>query len=170
VNAAGDSDPINRWRRSSGVPPILREPPASTFPMSDEERWSPHVPLPPRERPPRTELWTMVKGLELRRADLVERANNVAELQVFAADDHFLSGQRYDPRGLALLKAENVRSALEAAGWTCARCRGELWICEEHADRPFPHDGCVGPGVPCPSCNTSDPPRRPKDFVSHVKP
>jgi hypothetical protein len=112
----------------------------------------------------------MVKGLELRRADLVERANNVAELQVFAADDHFLSGQRYDPRGLALLKAENVRSALEAAGWTCARCRGELWICEEHADRPFPHDGCVGPGVPCPSCNTSDPPRRPKDFVSHVKP
>jgi hypothetical protein len=135
--------------------------------MSD---WTPFTPLPPRERPPSTELWTMVKGLERRRADLVERGDHVAELQFFAADDQFLSGQRYDPRGLALLKAENVRSALEAAGWTCARCRGERGsarcIRTSHRIRRLR----AREGEPCLHCNTSDPPRPPKDFVSYVKP
>jgi len=32
------------------------------------------------------------------------------------------------------------------------RCQGTGWLCEEHSDRPFGHDGCAGPGVPC-SCN-----------------
>jgi hypothetical protein len=138
--------------------------------MSDDEHWSPHVPLPPRERPPRTELWTMTKGLELRRAELVERENGAAELQFFAFDNQFLSGQRYDPRGLALLEAENVRSALEAAGWTRARCRGELWTCEAHPDQPAGHGCDVGAiSEPCRDCNTASPPRPPKDFVSHVK-
>jgi hypothetical protein len=30
----------------------------------------------------------------------------------------------------------------------------EGWICEEHPDRPHPHDDCAGPGDPCdnPNC------------------
>jgi len=23
------------------------------------------------------------------------------------------------------------------------------WVCEQHPERPFPHDDCAGPGVPC---------------------
>ncbi len=28
------------------------------------------------------------------------------------------------------------------------------WICEEHPDRPWPHDDCAGPGIRCdnPDC------------------
>jgi hypothetical protein len=30
----------------------------------------------------------------------------------------------------------------------------EGWVCEEHPERPWPHDACSGPGVPCdnPAC------------------
>ena len=31
---------------------------------------------------------------------------------------------------------------------TCGRC-ADGWICEEHPDKPWPHDHCYGPGVPC---------------------
>ena len=32
----------------------------------------------------------------------------------------------------------------------CDSCReGEGWICEQHPERHFPHDGCNGPGMPC---------------------
>ena len=36
---------------------------------------------------------------------------------------------------------------------TCGKC-DEGWICEEHPDRPWPHDNCSGRGVPCdvPTC------------------
>jgi hypothetical protein len=113
----------------------------------------------------------MTKGLEIRRAELVEREAGSAELQLFAFDNQFLSGQRYDPRGLALLEAEQVRSALEAAGWSCARCGGERWVCVVHPDQRSDHEGCdAREGEPCPHCNTGSPPRPPKDFVSYVKP
>ncbi len=41
----------------------------------------------------------------------------------------------------------------------CSRCReGEGWICEQHPNRHFPHDGCNGPGMPCVNgCNPLDP-------------
>jgi hypothetical protein len=31
----------------------------------------------------------------------------------------------------------------------------EGWICETHPDRPWPHDDCAGPGMPCldPHCH-----------------
>jgi hypothetical protein len=35
----------------------------------------------------------------------------------------------------------------------CRRCTGARWICEQHPDRPWPHDACAGPGEPCPRCN-----------------
>jgi hypothetical protein len=39
---------------------------------------------------------------------------------------------------------------------TCGKCL-DGWICEEHPDKPWPHDGCAGPGVPCdnPFCDFS---------------
>lgn len=32
---------------------------------------------------------------------------------------------------------------------TCGKC-AEGWVCEAHPDKPWPHDGCPGPGTPCP--------------------
>ena len=39
---------------------------------------------------------------------------------------------------------------------TCGKC-ADGWICEEHPDKPWPHDDCSGPGVPCenPACDFS---------------
>src|SRR4051794_21898389 len=37
----------------------------------------------------------------------------------------------------------------------CVRCRGHLWTCEAHQDRPWPHDDCRSAGEPCPLCNGS---------------
>lgn len=39
---------------------------------------------------------------------------------------------------------------------TCGQC-ADGWICEEHPDKPWPHDDCAGPGVPCenPACEFS---------------
>src|SRR5687767_7684065 len=36
---------------------------------------------------------------------------------------------------------------------SCPRCADIRWICEAHPDRPWPHNGCAGPGEPCPRCN-----------------
>lgn len=51
----------------------------------------------------------------------------------------------------------------------CPLCHGERWVCEEHPDQPVDHDGCTGAGDPCPVCNTSDPPRPPRGFVSYIR-
>jgi hypothetical protein len=53
----------------------------------------------------------------------------------------------------------------------CARCCNTGWVCEAHDNRPWdgPHEsGCGGAGMPCPSCNVSNPdnpPRLPAGFV-----
>jgi hypothetical protein len=53
----------------------------------------------------------------------------------------------------------------------CPRCRGEGWICEAHPDRRDGHDSdCIGPGIPCPDCNKTNPPRLPLGFVSAIHP
>lgn len=37
---------------------------------------------------------------------------------------------------------------------SCARCRGESWVCENHSSEPQGHDdACNGAGAPCPDCN-----------------
>jgi hypothetical protein len=47
----------------------------------------------------------------------------------------------------------------------CANCHDAYWVCENHPARPWePHsdseDACgCGAGMPCPVCNTGDPPR-----------
>jgi hypothetical protein len=51
-------------------------------------------------------------------------------------------------------------------GQPCVRCGGEGWICEAHPDLIWPHGDCAGPGQPCPLCNTRNPPRIPRDWVS----
>jgi hypothetical protein len=53
----------------------------------------------------------------------------------------------------------------------CARCCNTGWVCEAHDNRTWdgPHEcGCGGAGMPCPSCNVSNPdnpPRLPAGFV-----
>lgn len=34
----------------------------------------------------------------------------------------------------------------------CTICKGEGWVCENHPDLPWQHDGCGGAGDPC-CCN-----------------
>jgi hypothetical protein len=48
----------------------------------------------------------------------------------------------------------------------CPRCGGGGWLCEDHPDRPSPHEGCGAMGVPCPDCNADDPPRLPDGWVA----
>lgn len=52
------------------------------------------------------------------------------------------------PVGPTIVTARRVPTA-------CPQCGGARWVCEEHPDRPWPHDDCAGPGVPCPGCNDS---------------
>jgi len=48
---------------------------------------------------------------------------------------------------------------------SCPRCQDTGWICEQHPDKPFGHDRCMGPGDPCSACNSAgceaSPPRYP---------
>jgi hypothetical protein len=51
----------------------------------------------------------------------------------------------------------------------CARCRDTHWVCETHDDRPVERRQGLrcGAGMPCPSCNVSNPdnpPRLPAGF------
>lgn len=48
----------------------------------------------------------------------------------------------------------------------CVRCADTGWVCEEHTDLPWESSDdipnrcpCAAPGVPCPDCNTDNPPR-----------
>jgi hypothetical protein len=49
---------------------------------------------------------------------------------------------------------------------TCPTCGGIGWLCEDHPKQPHPHEGCAGPGVPCPDCNADEPPRLPEGWTS----
>lgn len=63
---------------------------------------------------------------------------------------------------------------------TCERCYGALWVCEEHATRPWGGESehpdacrCGGAGMPCPQCNQTDGsrndrPRLPEGYVSFI--
>jgi hypothetical protein len=35
---------------------------------------------------------------------------------------------------------------------TCPICRGARWVCEDHPEKAWEHDGCGGAGAPC-ACN-----------------
>jgi len=49
----------------------------------------------------------------------------------------------------------------------CERCGGSGCICEAHPRRPFPHDACAGPGLPCPACQPkNERPQLPPDWIS----
>ena len=52
---------------------------------------------------------------------------------------------------------------------TCVQCRGLLWICEAHPERPWPHEGCRGAGDPCPVCNLGPNVKDPTGFKAHAK-
>jgi len=52
---------------------------------------------------------------------------------------------------------------------TCVRCRGVLWICEAHPERPWPHEGCRGAGDPCPVCNLGPTVKDPPGFKAQTK-
>jgi hypothetical protein len=124
-------------------------------------------PAPPRQPKPGEHLWTFVRGSNERRAELRTTPDAGVELQIFV-NREFVNGRRYENRALALLNADGIRDTLAASGWTCTRCVGEGWICETHSREPVSHEHCSEPGVPCPCCNTSDPPRPPRGFVRLV--
>ena len=56
----------------------------------------------------------------------------------------------------------------------CAVCGGALWVCEDHADKPWGGASnradachCGGAGAPCLACNPSDrehPPKMPEGY------
>jgi hypothetical protein len=46
----------------------------------------------------------------------------------------------------------------------CVRCQDAFWICENHPQEPWPCHQCSGAGMPCPRCNTDDPPMLPAGF------
>src|SRR5262245_36149425 len=52
----------------------------------------------------------------------------------------------------------------------CARCDDTFWVCEAHSRLPSDFGPspracqCRAPGMPCPDCNRSDPPRMPPGF------
>src|SRR5262245_13651474 len=125
-----------RPRHFTGTPPR-----PGAFPMPDdpEHGWTPTHAARPRGPDPVVKLWTMVRGMELRRAELRERDAGAAELQFFAANDVFLSGRRYSHRALAIIDADAAREALAVSGWTCARCRGARWMCAAHPDHVAGH-------------------------------
>jgi hypothetical protein len=55
-----------------------------------------------------------------------------------------------------------------STGIPCSLCVGERWICEQHPQKPWPHDdrSCAGPGLPCWVCNADEPPARPPGWHS----
>jgi hypothetical protein len=125
-------------------------------------------PAPTRQPKPGEHIWTYTRGTDSRRTELRDFGKAGAELQILV-NGEFVSGRRYEARGLALADAEALRDTLEASGWTCSRCWGELWTCEVHPHLPAGHDAtCHGPGEPCAVCNTSEPPRPPRGFVSLI--
>jgi hypothetical protein len=47
----------------------------------------------------------------------------------------------------------------------CARCDGCRWVYEAHRERPLEGPvACGAAGMPCPICNTGDPPEIPPGF------
>lgn len=139
--------------------------------MSDEQPF--YAPdkraAPPRQAKPGEHLWTFTRGNERRRAEFRDCRNLGVELQMFV-NDELESGQRFVNRELASLAADAIRDAYAYDGWTCSGCAGELWVRDEHPDKPDHHDSCAGPSIPCPACNTREPPRSPRGFVSDSRP
>jgi hypothetical protein len=72
--------------------------------------------------------------------------------------------------GLPILNVTLSRpNRVERSRSTQADAQRSSWICEQHPDQGWPHDDCAGPGMPCPRCNTDEPPRLPEGFRSFVK-
>ena len=125
-------------------------------------------PDPPRQPKPGEHLWTFIRGTNQQRAELRDFGESGVELQ-FYRDDAFVHGHRCETRALARLQAQTIAEAYEMDGWTCSRCQGELWTCVVHPDQPSEHQGCdAREGEPCGDCNTSEPPRPPRGFVSYI--
>jgi len=67
------------------------------------------------------------------------------------------------------LRQDRLRRFRDVELETCPRCVGEMWVCDQHPWEPWPHDGCAGPGVPCPICqDPNDRPKRPRGWRSII--
>ncbi len=60
--------------------------------------------------------------------------------------------ERLCPESDAELEAASASSFQRAAKLVCPVCKGERWVCAEHPDKPWRHDGCGWEGSPC-VCN-----------------
>lgn len=54
------------------------------------------------------------------------------------------------PETDAELEASSTSSFQRPSAVCC--CLGARWVCEDHRDKPWEHDGCGGAGAPC-VCN-----------------
>ncbi len=51
---------------------------------------------------------------------------------------------------------------------TC-KCKGQMWVCENHQDLPWDGPdscGCGAAAAPCPECNSLEPPSIGPGFVT----
>jgi hypothetical protein len=76
---------------------IAKYPPASLFPMSNDEQWSPFTPQPPRAATPVDVLWVLTKSPHMQRAELRDFGAIGVELQLYV-DDEFVHGRHYEAR------------------------------------------------------------------------
>ena len=55
----------------------------------------------------------------------------------------------------------------DVTAFKCTACDDTRWVCEAHDDRPWEGPRactCGGAGMPCPVCNTKEPPEMPAGF------
>jgi hypothetical protein len=51
----------------------------------------------------------------------------------------------------------------------CSQCKDHRFVCEVHRWRPFPHDDCAGPSLPCSECQSpSAKPELPDGWESYA--
>ena len=50
----------------------------------------------------------------------------------------------------------------------CKTCKGLLWVCENHNDKPWNGDCCGGAGQPC-DCNNNEIVEDPRGFEREIE-
>jgi len=102
------------------------------------------------------EAWRLSKDGRTIAGELIIQAMGSACEVVMKIDDELRFGRRCADMQLAVSVLDGLLRDHRRAGWKCARCLGERFICEQHPHRPWPHEECTGPEHPCPQCNARE--------------
>ncbi len=147
--------------------------------MADQPSYSPFPQAAPRREAVQGEhLWTLTKNVGVIRCELRTHGQWGIEAQLYR-DNSFYAGRTFFTRAEAIAHAEESCRNLLADGWTvergaglpmvtCERCHGSRWVCEDHPNQLSGHGECGGAGMPCPDCNTEEPPMKPSGWRSIV--